>query len=436
MPAGKETVRILIVDDMADMRENLRKLLSFENDFEVVGAASNGTEGIKLAKQFQPHIVLMDINMPGGVDGIAASESISQEVPSAAIIMMSVQSESDYLRRSMLAGARDFLTKPFTSDELVSTIRRVYDMNRNRVVMASPAQQAQQAAVREAAAAAATPRGGRIVAVWGTKGGVGSTLLAINIAVALCDESTRVALVDASLQFGDIGVLLNLSSAHSIIDAVPNIEELEGEFLKNLMAPHASGVRVLLAPPRPEQAELINAEQLKIVLQELRRHFDIIVVDTPKNLNDHVLATLDIADRILVVTTAEIPALRNTKLFLEVAETLKYDKNKIMLVVGKYDKRGTGISLQDIEDAIKHKVVGDIVLDQLSATRSVNQGAPLVAGDRTKPLAQAYLQLAARVRKELMPVAEAAAAGGPGKQPATDDKGLGRLGRLFGSGGN
>ena len=103
MPAGKETIRILIVDDMADMRENLRKLLSFESDFEVVGAAANGVEGIKLAKQFQPQIVLMDINMPGGVDGIAASESISQEVPTAAIIMMSVQSESDYLRRSMLA---------------------------------------------------------------------------------------------------------------------------------------------------------------------------------------------------------------------------------------------------------------------------------------------------------------------------------------------
>src|SRR5512143_1983098 len=154
MPAGKETIRILIVDDMADMRENLRKLLSFENDFEVIGAASNGIEGIKLAKQFQPHIVLMDINMPGGVDGIAASESISQEVPSAAIIMMSVQSESDYLRRSMLAGARDFLTKPFTSDELVTTVRRVHDMNRSRAAMASaamPSAHAAQAGGREAA---------------------------------------------------------------------------------------------------------------------------------------------------------------------------------------------------------------------------------------------------------------------------------------------
>jgi CheY-like chemotaxis protein len=92
-----------------------------------------GTDGIKLAKQFQPNIVLMDINMPGGVDGISASETISKDVPTAAIIMMSVQSGSDYLRRSMLAGARDFLTKPFTSDELVSTIRRVHDMNRGRV---------------------------------------------------------------------------------------------------------------------------------------------------------------------------------------------------------------------------------------------------------------------------------------------------------------
>jgi pilus assembly protein CpaE len=189
-------------------------------------------------------------------------------------------------------------------------------------------------------------------------------------------------------------------------------------------------VRVLLSPPRPEMADLVGADHLKTVLQELRRHFDVVVVDTPKSLSDQVLTILDQADRILVVTTAEIPALRNTKLFLEVADTLKYDKNKILLIVNKYDKRVGGIARQEIEEAIKHKVLAELVLDQVTAVRSVNQGAPIVSGDRTKPLAQGYLQLAARVRKELMPQAEPA-----GARATADDKGRARLGRLFGSGG-
>src|SRR5512139_1807844 len=169
MPASKETIRILIVDDMADMRENLRKLLSFEPDFEVVGAAANGVEGIKLAKQFQPTVVLMDINMPGGVDGISASESITQEVPTAAIIMMSVQSESDYLRRSMLAGARDFLTKPFTSDELVSTIRRVHRMGQTRaatLAAAAPVVAQPQAGKGGTTAAARPGKEGGVIVVF------------------------------------------------------------------------------------------------------------------------------------------------------------------------------------------------------------------------------------------------------------------------------
>ena len=127
-PTGQQKIRLLIVDDIPETRENLKKMLYFESDMEIVGTASSGEEAIELSKQVKPHIVLMDINMPG-LDGIAASEEITREVPFAQIVMMSVQSEADYLRRSMLAGARDFLTKPFTMDELISTVRRVYEMH-------------------------------------------------------------------------------------------------------------------------------------------------------------------------------------------------------------------------------------------------------------------------------------------------------------------
>ena len=115
MASGSEKIRVLIVDDIPETRENVRKLLAFEADVEVVGVAGTGREAVQLARDLQPNIVMMDINMPD-MDGIAAVEMISRDVPIAQVIMMSVQSEADYLRRSMLACAMDFLTKPFTSE--------------------------------------------------------------------------------------------------------------------------------------------------------------------------------------------------------------------------------------------------------------------------------------------------------------------------------
>src|SRR3954452_11032860 len=119
-------IKVLIVDDIPETRENLKKLLAFEQDIEVVGTASTGREGLELAKELMPDIILMDINMPD-MDGISATEAISKAVPQTSVVMMSVQSEADYLRRAMLAGARDFLTKPISGEELYSTIRSVYE---------------------------------------------------------------------------------------------------------------------------------------------------------------------------------------------------------------------------------------------------------------------------------------------------------------------
>jgi DNA-binding NarL/FixJ family response regulator/mRNA-degrading endonuclease RelE of RelBE toxin-antitoxin system len=123
----QEKIRLLIVDDVAETRENLRKLLYFESDIEVVGATTNGEEAIQMAVEQQPDIVLMDIILPG-INGITATEIISQQVPSAQVIMMSVHGEADFLRQAMMAGAREFLIKPFSSDELVNSIRRVYQI--------------------------------------------------------------------------------------------------------------------------------------------------------------------------------------------------------------------------------------------------------------------------------------------------------------------
>src|SRR5512141_489883 len=172
MPASEPSspkIRVIVVDDITETRENVRKLLFFEDDIEIVGTASNGREGVDLAGKIQPDIVLMDINMPG-MDGIAASEAIASQHPNVQVIMMSVQGEADYLLRSMLAGAREFLIKPFSGEELTNSIRRVHQLGASRRLMTAPP----PAASAEAAPASSSRlSGGKVFAVYSPKGGVG-----------------------------------------------------------------------------------------------------------------------------------------------------------------------------------------------------------------------------------------------------------------------
>ena len=238
--ASGEKVRVLIVDDVADTRENVRKLLQFESDIDVVGAARSAMEGIQLSQELDPDVVLMDINMPE-TDGIAASEAITSQAPSVQVVMMSVQGEADYLRRSMLAGAREFLIKPFTSEELTTSIRRVYQLASARRAYAPPVA---PPTLEQASTTSKKPAGAKVVAIYSPKGGTGVTTIAVNLAVALHDETQqRVALVDASLQFGDVGLLMNLPTHRSIADVVDSKSELDEELLLGVMAGHSSGAK-------------------------------------------------------------------------------------------------------------------------------------------------------------------------------------------------
>jgi pilus assembly protein CpaE len=400
--SSAEKIRLLIVDDIPETRENLRKLLFFESDIDVVGAATNGEEGIQMAAELRPDIVLMDINMPG-VDGITASERISQHSPFTQIIMMSVQGEADYLRRSMLAGAREFLIKPFSSDELVSSIRRVYQLGASRrqampvaavgYPPSGPAQAPEVAAEAE----------GKVVSIFSAKGGVGCSTIAVNTAIALQQSAaSKVALVDCSLQFGDIGVLLNLYASRTLADLAVHAAELDNELINDVFIPHNSGVRALLAPARPEEADNVTPTLIVDVLGRLRRMFDIILVDLSSVLDDLVLNVLDVSDKIIVVTTPEIPSIKNAKLFFEVTEALEYERDRIMFVLNQEDRR-VSIRAEDIEANIKYKIACQLPLDERVATTAVNQGVPYVLGDKNSRLAQATIELGNILIKSLNP---------------------------------
>ena len=392
-----DQIRVLVVDDIPETRDHLTKLLGFETDIDVVGSASSGREAIDMAGRIHPDVVLMDINMPD-MDGITATEQLSTTAPGAAVVMMSVQGEADYLRRSMLAGAREFLVKPFSSDELTASIRQVSSRERDkqsRIGIPVPIGGAHGGG----SASGGDGNDGQVIAIFSPKGGVGRTTLAVNLAVAAATELGRkVVVMDASFQFGDVGVLLNLNpKGKSIADLVSEIESGgEIESINTFIIDHSSGIRALLAPPSPEMAEMITPAGVKLVLEALRREHDVVIVDCTSYFNDTTLAILDAADVILTMLSLEITSIKNIRLFLEVTEQLGYETGKVRLVLNRADST-LGIRVTDVEHSIGRKVDETIVSDGRSVVYALNRGVPFFISNREAQVSQNILRLARSV---------------------------------------
>ncbi len=396
--ADGEKIRILIVDDIADTRENLAKLIGFEPDMEVAATAGGGQEAVNMAKQHRPHVILMDINMPD-MDGITATEIISNTVPESPIIMMSVQGEQDYLRRSMLAGAREFLVKPFSADELINSIRHVHELEKVRRARYAPVAPAPAPGAAAAAAAAAAGREtGKIITFFSPKGGVGRTTISTNLAVALHQLTGKpVVLVDGSLPFGDIAVILNMSpKAKTIADLIGSFEAADSDVVESILVQHSTGIKVLLAPPTPESTELITGAHIKHVLELLRERYAYIVVDTWPSFQEQVITMLDVADVILTLMTLEITSLKNVRVFMEVVEKLGYDEAKVQLVANRNDSSG-GIKASDVEASLGRKIPHTIVSDGRTLVLAVNRGVPFVISHRDSQVAKDIFALAQRV---------------------------------------
>ena len=402
MSSDREIIRVLIVDDISETRESLKKMLYFEPDIEVVGTAASGEQAVELARHHQPHVVLMDINMPG-LDGISASELITREVPYAQVVMMSVQGEADYLRRSMLAGARDFLTKPFTMDEMISTVRRVYEMSAHARITAQPVVQDMPPEKGQAA-----PGGlGKVLAFFSPKGGVGCTTLAVNVAATLAQKEgrpdsdragyldgtsgLRAAVVDCRLQFGDVKIMLDLRANRSIVDVVNNIDDLDVDLIESAMVrDERTGLKALLAPPKPELAEMVQPDHLRLVLTKLKQMFEYVIVDMGSSIQELELTVFDLADRIVLIVTPDLPSITSVRHFLELVEDLGYPREQVLLVLNKSDAR-TGLSARVIENHLKHKVFADIPLEDGVVLHSVNHGMPYMIAsnvDKRLPLIQ------------------------------------------------
>jgi pilus assembly protein CpaE len=397
--SGTEKIRVLIVDDIAETRENIRKLLQFEADVEVAGAARTGKEAIELTQELKPDVVLMDINMPD-MDGITATETIRRRQPYVQIVILSVQNDPNYMRRAMLAGARDFLTKPPMGDELGAAIRRagLMAIEERKKVVTSAGPSASGGAVN----ASGNPvYHGKIVMVYSPKGGTGCTTIATNLAISLSNEATKVALVDGDLQFGDVAVFLNEQGKNTVLDLASRADELDPDIVKEVLITHApTGIKVLAAPSRPEMADGVTGEQFSKVIQYLRQLFSYIVVDTSSYLTEIVLSIIDRSDLIVLITTQDIPAIKNSKAFLSLIDGLKISRKRVLFMLNKYNK-DIKITPEKIGESLKQPVMIVIPQDDKTVGNSVNRGVPFIIDNKTQPVGRSLSGLADQVREVL-----------------------------------
>lgn len=366
-----DKIRILVADDTDETRELVGRYLEFNDRFELVGEAANGKEVIEKIKDVNPDVVLMDINMPE-MNGLEATEYISNHFPRVVVIIMSVQAEMDYLKKAMVSGAKEYIVKPFTIEILNETIINTFDKVKDRKVI-----------VEKSEPAIDMEEKSRVFAFFSSKGGVGKSVIATNLAMALSKATKdKVALLDFDLQFGDIGMILNLKPKVTITELADENMASEVEGIKNYLTKVGDNLDVLLAPKKPEYAEYISEKHIQDIIQTLRKKYRYIIVDTPTNFAETTLSVLDQADRIFYVATMDLLAIKNTKLGLDVMTSLRYSQDKVRVVINRNVK--SGINISDVEKILNYTIEMELPDDPKVLLQSVNQGIPITEDNRAK----------------------------------------------------
>lgn len=426
-----DRIKVMIVDDIAETREQLRKLLSFDPDVEVVAMVGSGEEAVEVVADAFPDIILMDINLPG-MDGIAATAKVIELIPTVQVIMLSVQGETDYLRRAMMAGARDYLTKPPGADELMDAIHRAYKLKQKMGTgMLGPLPEGGRQPVKQESQAALAAK---IITFYSPKGGTGCTTLAVNTAIALqmlMGPEAKICLIDSNLQFGDVSVFMKLQPSRTLADLAPHAQDLDPELMNTILVTHSSGVKVLVAPSSPEEAEVFREggieegganSRFRMILDLARPLFDYILVDTAHQVDEILLAAMDLSDLLLVVTRPVIPEIRGARQFIELLHKMDYDLAHLGLIINGVDGKRMGIQPEAIERAMM-PAVAHIPMDERVALRAANLGEPVMVKGARSSLGQGLAHLAQVLHERVHAPTEAEAS----EEEPQQRLGLGRL---------
>lgn len=315
-------------------------------------------------------------------DALKVAERVQRRSPDVSVLFVADALSSDLLSSALRAGVRDILPTEFTADQLSGAIGRAQALSRQ---------------IRERSTGAdgddddeATHE---IVTVFSSKGGVGKSFVAANLAVMLAQRTGEpVALVDLDLQFGDLAIMLQMFPARTMYDAAQSLQRLDVQALKGYLAAHRSGVHLLAAPFEPGLAETISAEAVQRILRMLRQAFRYVVVDSPASFTEHIVAALDESDHCALVTSMDVPSIKNLKLALQTLDLLGFARERVRLVLNRADTE-VGLRVSEVEKTLGMKVDVSIPSGR-EVPLSINRGVPLVGEAQYSPVVLALARLA------------------------------------------
>ncbi|MEX0801402.1 MAG: response regulator [Dehalococcoidia bacterium] len=372
--------RILVIDQDLETRAEMEKGLN-RAEMIVVGGAGYGAEALSLAAEVRPTVVLVGMEEPAA-RALQTIESLADLLPEAPILVYSSLDDAESARKAVVAGARDYLTKPCKIEEVVKAVRGALAQQERRRALIS-------------GAGSPNPTGaGMIITVFGAKGGIGKTTISTNLATALVDMNAGSAvIVDVDTIFGDTAMMLDVAVEQSLIEAVNRVDELSRQTIGDFLARHHSGVEVLPAPFEPIDWRHVNGEALEKVLTLLAQTHDFVIVDCPATLTDLVAVALDKATIVLLLTSLDITSVKDTTTALKLLQKGISKDEKIRLVVN-HATGANSVTESDVSSVLHREIFWSIPHDAEIAA-SAQLGTPVVIDRPGSKVSQAVRGMAA-----------------------------------------
>jgi pilus assembly protein CpaE len=391
MPKTNGKSNLLIVSDSPSLVEDIKSALKDEKDFNVLEPLDAKAEIGPAIVKVQPEIVLLDFNLHREVT-YDLVDKLASQFPAIAVVVILPEADVHNSDKVVLSGARAFILYPFTKKNLMTSLRRVVELlKRNFPTMTS-----QDLGIP----APVKPK--NTFTVFSPKGGTGCTSIAVNLAVGLRQIiKESLLLVDGKHLFGHVAMMLNLRTANSITDLISHAGMLDQQLINQVVVDHVSGMKVLPNPSVIAEAQGIRPEDLFKVITELQSTFSVIIIDGGNYLNENTVTYMDASERIILVLNPNLASIRDTRQFMEVARSLSYPAEKIMLVLNNTGHK-PDIRKDEVEKILKAKVTCEIPSDENFAINSINEGVPMTIKNPRHPVSKAIQELAGIVKATIV----------------------------------
>ena len=365
-------IRTLVAVDTTADRQVVQAALPGSNGIEIVGVIYGLDESWNALQEAPTDLVAVACS--GYSDrALFFVEGALKQRAERPIVVLVHDAREGFVRRVFEAGADDVVVLPESPERVAFAFEKAI-------------------ARRQGAAVASGVALSPMICVLGPKGGTGKTLTSCNLAVSLARTAKKVALVDLDLQFGDVALSLGLSPDKTIYDLAKSGGSLDIEKLDSYLTTHSSGLRVLQAPTRPDQASFVTVDLLRDIYTLLRSNYEFVVVDTPPGFTPEVIASIDNSSHVCMVGMLDSLSLKNTKLGLETLELMGYDSARVTIVLNRADTR-IGISREDVA-AIVGRAPNVLVPSDREIAKSLTEGVPIVIGSERSAAAAAFRELA------------------------------------------